>query len=122
MRALGLRDFARVRGDEPLDPFALAHYAKLMVISFDEIKDNKIANSIDPSKPGSAVEGPKMVDGKFDKAAELSGDNGFTFPGIGHFTRAALSVGRFRQGKWRYIAVDIEPAGAPKVAEEATTL
>ena len=37
-RALGLRDFARVHGDEPLDPFALAHFAKLMVINFDEIK------------------------------------------------------------------------------------
>jgi len=37
LRALGLRDFARVRGDEPLDPFALAHFAKLMVINFDEI-------------------------------------------------------------------------------------
>jgi putative MATE family efflux protein len=29
---------------------------------------------------------------------------------LGHFTRAALSVARFRQGKWRHIAVDIEPA------------
>jgi putative MATE family efflux protein len=29
---------------------------------------------------------------------------------LGHFTRAALSVLRFRQGRWRYIAVDIEPA------------
>ena len=28
----------------------------------------------------------------------------------GHFTRALLSVMRFRQGKWRNIAVDIEPA------------
>ena len=28
----------------------------------------------------------------------------------GHFTRATLSVARFRQGKWRNIAVDIEPA------------
>jgi putative MATE family efflux protein len=28
----------------------------------------------------------------------------------GHFTRALLSVVRFRQGKWRSIAVDIEPA------------
>jgi putative MATE family efflux protein len=27
---------------------------------------------------------------------------------IGHLTRAVLSVGRFRQGKWRHIAVDIE--------------
>jgi len=29
---------------------------------------------------------------------------------VGHFTRASLSVMRFRQGKWRNIAVDIEPA------------
>ena len=29
---------------------------------------------------------------------------------IGHATRATLSVVRFRQGKWRGIAVDIEPA------------
>ena len=29
---------------------------------------------------------------------------------LGHLTRAALSVLRFRQGKWRHIAVDIEPA------------
>jgi putative MATE family efflux protein len=29
---------------------------------------------------------------------------------VGHFTRASLSFMRFRQGKWRNIAVDIEPA------------
>jgi putative MATE family efflux protein len=29
---------------------------------------------------------------------------------LGHLTRAALSVLRFRQGHWRHIAVDIEPA------------
>ena len=29
---------------------------------------------------------------------------------LGHLTRAALSVIRFKQGKWRQIAVDIEPA------------
>jgi putative MATE family efflux protein len=28
---------------------------------------------------------------------------------VGHFTRASLSFLRFRQGKWRAIAVDIEP-------------
>lgn len=31
---------------------------------------------------------------------------------LGHFTRGTLSVGRFRQEKWRDIEVDIEPAGA----------
>jgi Na+-driven multidrug efflux pump len=29
---------------------------------------------------------------------------------LGHLTRAALSVLRFRQGRWRSIAVDIETA------------
>jgi hypothetical protein len=55
--------------------------------SFDEIDTNKTANSIDPSKPGEAHEGPTLVEGRLGKAAELNGDNGFTFPGIGHFTR-----------------------------------
>ena len=31
---------------------------------------------------------------------------------LGHMTRAALSVARFRQGKWRHIAVNIDPASA----------
>ncbi|MFN0171403.1 MAG: MATE family efflux transporter, partial [Bryobacteraceae bacterium] len=31
---------------------------------------------------------------------------------LGHLTRAALSVWRFRQGKWRRIAIDIETAKA----------
>ena len=38
IRALALRDFAGLRfDDEPLDPCALAKYAKLMIPSFDEI-------------------------------------------------------------------------------------
>jgi Na+-driven multidrug efflux pump len=31
---------------------------------------------------------------------------------LGHFTRALLSVLRFRQGKWRQIKVEIEGARA----------
>jgi hypothetical protein len=39
VRALGLRDFAGLRrADEALDPFALAHYAKLLVVDFDQIE------------------------------------------------------------------------------------
>ncbi|MCA1593415.1 MAG: ImmA/IrrE family metallo-endopeptidase [Acidobacteria bacterium] len=39
IRALGLRDFAGLRrDDEPLDPFSLAQFAKLMVISFEQIE------------------------------------------------------------------------------------
>ena len=32
---------------------------------------------------------------------------------LGHMTRAALSVIRFRQGKWRHIAIDIGPSPVP---------
>ena len=35
--ALGLRDFAGVKGEQPLDPFALAEFAKLLVVDFDQI-------------------------------------------------------------------------------------
>jgi hypothetical protein len=39
IRALGLRDFAGLRrDDDQLDPFALAHYAKLLVVDFDQIE------------------------------------------------------------------------------------
>ena len=37
LRALGLRDFAGVTEEQPLDPFALAEYAKLLVVDFDSI-------------------------------------------------------------------------------------
>jgi hypothetical protein len=39
LRALGLRDFAGVAGDQPLDPFALAKFAKLMVVDFDAVEE-----------------------------------------------------------------------------------
>jgi len=38
LRALGLRDFAGVKGEQPLDPFALAEFAKLLVVDFDSIE------------------------------------------------------------------------------------
>jgi hypothetical protein len=37
LKALGLRDFARVPVDQPLNPFDLARYANLIVIRFDEV-------------------------------------------------------------------------------------
>jgi len=36
--ALGLRDFAGVAAEQPLDPFALAQFAKLLVVDFDSIE------------------------------------------------------------------------------------
>ncbi|HEV7681838.1 MAG TPA: ImmA/IrrE family metallo-endopeptidase [Pyrinomonadaceae bacterium] len=38
LHALGFRDFAGVRSDVPLDPFRLAKFANLLVVSFDQIK------------------------------------------------------------------------------------
>ena len=37
LKALGLRDFARVRNDQPLNPFELARFANLIVIRFDQV-------------------------------------------------------------------------------------
>lgn len=36
--ASGFRDFAGIKADVPLDPFRLAKFANLLVVSFDEIK------------------------------------------------------------------------------------
>ena len=38
LRALGLRDFAGVAVDQPLDPFALADFARLLVVDFNRIE------------------------------------------------------------------------------------
>jgi len=39
LRAMGLRDFAGLRrDDDPLDPFALADFAKLLVVDFGQIQ------------------------------------------------------------------------------------
>ncbi len=50
---------------------------------FKELKNGKVENKADPKTPGSAVEGPKVE----AEGVSLSGENGFTFLGIGHFTR-----------------------------------
>jgi Zn-dependent peptidase ImmA (M78 family) len=39
LKALGLREFARVKPDFPLDPFELASFANLIVIRLDEIEN-----------------------------------------------------------------------------------
>jgi hypothetical protein len=55
--------------------------------SFDEIANNQSANSVEAKKPAQAVERPKLVPGKIGNAVETNGENGFNFPGIGHFSR-----------------------------------
>src|ERR1041385_406431 len=75
-------DWLKRKPAEPVVPGLIAAF------SFDELKDNKLVNSIDGSKPGTAQENPKLASGRAGQAALLNGENGFTFPGIGHFTRA----------------------------------
>ena len=74
-------EWLRTRPAEPSVPGLVAMY------SLGQIQSNQVANGVDASKPGLAHEGPGVVEGKNGKAAELNGENGFTFPGVGHFTR-----------------------------------
>ena len=70
----------------------------IAAFSFDEFKGSDLPNQVDPAKPGHVHEGPKLVPGKRGQAAELDGENGFTFPGIGHFKRTdAFSLGLWLQ-------------------------
>jgi len=54
LKALGLRDFARVPVDLPLDPFQLARFANLIVLNFDQI--NGLSDSAREHLLGPAAE------------------------------------------------------------------
>jgi len=54
---------------------------------FQEIEPNRPANPGQGLLAVKAVDGPTSVEGKVGRGAELSGENGFTFPGIGHFSK-----------------------------------
>ncbi|MBC8117637.1 MAG: DUF1549 domain-containing protein, partial [Candidatus Saccharimonas sp.] len=85
LREPALSDFAewlKTIPEQPAAPNSLAAF------SFDSLEKNQLVNSIDAAKPGKASDGPKLIAGRAEQAAELNGDNGFTFPGLGHFTRA----------------------------------
>jgi hypothetical protein len=69
------------RPEKPDSPGLVAAY------SFDELKAGKVENAADPKTPGSPHEAPQLVPGKHGKAAELNGENGFVFPGVGHFSK-----------------------------------
>jgi hypothetical protein len=81
------------RASQPDPPVGRAGKPDLQIpglvgsFSFDEIKGNQIANGVDTKKPAHAIEGPQLVPGKIGKAVELNGENGFNFPGLGHFSR-----------------------------------
>lgn len=54
---------------------------------FEDWKGNTLGNQANPKQPGSGHESPQPVPGKKGQGAELSGENGFVFPGVGHFSR-----------------------------------
>ncbi len=56
--------------------------------ALDEIKAGKVANGVDKAHPGNAQESPAIVESGSYKGAELDGENGFSFPGVGHFSRS----------------------------------
>jgi hypothetical protein len=64
-------------------------------VSFEEIKENKIANKANAGKPASAVESPQLVEGgSRGKAMALNGENGVTLNDLGAFSRSdPFSIG-----------------------------
>ncbi|MEO8648278.1 MAG: ImmA/IrrE family metallo-endopeptidase [Acidobacteriota bacterium] len=71
LRAQGLREFAGLRRDEqPLDPFQLARYANLLVVSFDAIREllseESIAQLTDAGKDkwSGGAASQKLPDGR----------------------------------------------------------
>ena len=62
------------------------------------IADGQVRNAADSAKPGKVYESPTIVTTAKGDAAELNGENGFTFPGVGHFKRTdSFSLGLWLQ-------------------------
>ncbi len=57
-------------------------------LSFEEIKDGKLANTVDAENPATTPKANVLVDGKFGKAIHVTGDDAVEIPNVGHFTRA----------------------------------
>ncbi|MCX6955072.1 MAG: DUF1553 domain-containing protein [Verrucomicrobia bacterium] len=53
----------------------------------DAITEGKLANTVDPTKPGKLADAPKLTDSPRGPAIALDGENGLTFPGVGVFKR-----------------------------------
>lgn len=49
---------------------------------------NSLVNKVRKENPARKIEEPKQGEGYIDQGYELNGENGLTFPGIGHFTAA----------------------------------
>ena len=88
---------------KPLTPLSLpvpiARYA------LDALSDGRIRNHVMGGKPGKAVEAPQFVPSPRGLVAELDGENGFTFPEVGHFKR----TDPFTLGLWLQAPVQPSP-------------
>jgi hypothetical protein len=69
-------------------PAAVPHPPGLVAAYSFEAPGDGVPNAVDPTTPGKPVDGPKPAPGRVGGGAGLSGENGFTFPGVGHFSRS----------------------------------
>lgn len=73
----------------------------------DGVVDGKILNEVSEIQRGKAVESPRFVTSPRGTVAELDGENGFTFPGVGTFKR----TDEFTLGIW----IQPPPTHAPRM-------
>ncbi len=70
---------------------------KIGEFPLDAIKNLKVENRADPTKPGQVVEDPELVEGRAGKALKLSGENNIKLP-LGNFDRfEPFSIGLWIQ-------------------------
>ncbi len=104
--------FAKWKANRPkilAMPDLVAHFP------FDELNANKSPNAVDAKQTANGHESPKLVAGKLGKAIELTGENGFDIPGVGHFSRSDLfSISLWlKSGKHQPRAVVLHHSKAP---------
>ncbi|HET6575852.1 MAG TPA: DUF1553 domain-containing protein [Fimbriiglobus sp.] len=73
---------ARKRAIPAALPGLVAYYP------FDDWDGKDVPNAADPKAPGKPHDGPKPTPGHVGRGAVLDGEDGFEFPGVGHFTRS----------------------------------
>jgi hypothetical protein len=87
-RAAAKADFAVWVDKLPEGPGELKPDGEVAYFPFDSLEKNLTPNTVNPKQPGRGSEHPKLVAGKDGQGIELDGENGLTFPGLGHFTRS----------------------------------
>ncbi|HQR05960.1 MAG TPA: DUF1553 domain-containing protein [Gemmatales bacterium] len=82
-RALNTKDYLAWRNTHPN---LFAHNLQA-AFPFDELERNQTPNQLNAKLSGNGHEQPKLVPGRSGQAVLLDGENGFEFPGVGHFSR-----------------------------------